>query len=70
MRSTSTDLLLLGIALLLFGMAFSTTVVHLFLPYIPPGLAVSATAGYLLESIFPVAGLVVAFVGFFRRRNS
>jgi hypothetical protein len=63
---SSLRLLLLGIALILFGIAF---------PYLENGLLLpflyifhpSRAAVYLLGSIFPVAGLIVAFVGFFKR---
>ena len=58
--------LLLGIALILFGVAFPELENGLLLPFVyvyhPSRVMV-----YLLGSIFPVAGLIVAFVGFFKR---
>lgn len=71
--STSLRLMLLGIALLLFGLTFPTTLGQLvFLPlrfiYEP---AINPIASELLQyglaAIFPIAGLVLAFVGFFHR---
>ncbi|HZC04909.1 MAG TPA: hypothetical protein VE338_04650 [Ktedonobacterales bacterium] len=58
--------LLLGIALILFGIAFPELENGLLLPFVyvyHPSRAMI----YLLSSIFPVAGLIIAFVGFFKR---
>lgn len=64
--SSSLRFLLLGIALILFGIVFQGPMESLIIYSLPFHL-VSRTTGYLIVSIFPVAGLVVAFVGFFKR---
>lgn len=57
--------LLLGIALLLFGVAFpqveNALPLFVFRSYFPRYIL------YLIGSIFPVAGIILAFVGFFMR---
>ncbi len=67
MKQSSTNLLLFGVALLLFGIAFPTTVGRLVFTYLPmhSGLLVSN----LILSAFPVAGLIFAFIGLFARNR-
>jgi hypothetical protein len=66
--SSSLRFLLLGIALILFGLAFQGPMESLLFRYIPyEFISHSPTIGYVVAAIFPVAGLILAFVGFFKR---
>ena len=60
--------LLLGIALILFGIVFQGPMEALIFRNLPLHLT-SQNMGYLIASIFPLAGLIVTFVGFFKRDN-
>jgi hypothetical protein len=62
--SASLRFLLLGIALILFGLAFQGPMESLIFRSLP---LTSQSMSYLIASIFPVAGLIVAFIGFFKR---
>jgi len=64
--SAALRFLLLGIALILFGVAFPELVNGLLLPVIY-ALHPSRALIYLIDGIFPVAGLILAFIGFFKR---
>ncbi len=57
---------MLGIALILFGLAFQGPMETLILRSLPLEL-ISRNVNYLIASIFPLAGLIVACVGFFMR---
>jgi hypothetical protein len=58
--------MLLGIALILFGLAFPEIENGLLLPFVYV-LQPSRAVIYLISAIFPLAGLIVACVGFFTR---
>lgn len=62
----SLKFLLLGIALLLFGVAYPQVENALFVSFVLR-FYLSRYVLYLLGAIFPVAGLIVALVGFFMR---
>ncbi|HEX8731466.1 MAG TPA: hypothetical protein VF725_05340 [Ktedonobacterales bacterium] len=65
--STSLRLMLLGIALIVFGLAFEGSILNLIMrPIIDNSIAIRWFPD-ALASIFPLAGLIVAFVGFFKR---
>ncbi len=66
--ATSHRYLLLGIALILFGLAFPVTLGTLVYPAIARTFDSRALI-YVIESIFPLAGLIVALVGFFMRND-
>jgi hypothetical membrane protein len=62
----SVKLMLLGIALLLFGMVFPSTINPVLIYYF--GLALDrGMLGAMIVSILPVMGLVLVLVGFFKR---
>ena len=67
--STSLRLMLLGITLLLFGLAFIGPIENLILRAILQNGVVRVGPQFqdALGSIFPLAGLIVAFIGFFKR---
>jgi hypothetical protein len=64
--TASLRFMLLGIALILFGLALPEIENGLLLPFVyllhPPRVAI-----YLIGAIFPLAGLVMALIGFFTR---
>ena len=72
MANTSVRVMLLGIGLLLFGLAFPTTFLPLIVVWSQAATHLSRAAFYLLDSIFPLAGLIVLLIGFFigQRRTS
>ena len=65
--STSLRLMLLGIALIVFGLAFNVSILNLIMRPIIENGVVARWFPDALASIFPLAGLIVAFVGFFKR---
>jgi hypothetical protein len=71
--TTSIKLMLLGIGLIIFGLAFPITMGQLFIVKVVE-LWLVAFSRYALEtlvalvgSLFSLAGLILLFVGFFRR---
>ncbi|HEU0027507.1 MAG TPA: hypothetical protein VFQ25_10360 [Ktedonobacterales bacterium] len=76
MTSTSIKLMLLGIGLILFGLAFPTSIAQLFMMMVV-ALRSVVFSQYALEmlaavigSLFSLAGLILLFVGFFRRETA
>ncbi|HEV8193417.1 MAG TPA: hypothetical protein VGP82_18295 [Ktedonobacterales bacterium] len=69
MSEPPVKLMLLGIALLLFGLAFPTTLLPLLEYWIAPFSRTPPVTQAILTSLFPVAGLVVACFGFFTGRR-
>ena len=67
LMSTSLRLMLLGIALLLFGLALPDLENGLLLPFVYVHYFPSRAMFFLLDSAFPIAGIILVFVGFFRR---
>lgn len=68
--STSLRFMLLGLALLLFGLAFQGALEVYILHFLPLRALYElnrVSGQYALASVFPVAGLVLAFIGFFMR---
>lgn len=65
--STSLRLMLLGIALIVFGLAFDASVLNLIMRPLLENGPVARWFQDALASIFPLVGLIVAFVGFFKR---
>lgn len=63
--TASLRLVLLGIALLLFGVTFPVALEQLILHDVLK--LDSLTTYYLLGSVFPLAGIILAFIGFFKR---
>lgn len=64
--NASLKYLLFGIALMLFGPAFPE-ILHLTFVYSVQYRLLSPLEGDLLSLIFPVAGLIMACIGFFKR---
>jgi hypothetical protein len=65
--STSLRLMLLGIALLLFSLATPQLTSEFFAFVIMPLHPYSRLVPDLIVSIIPVAGIVLVFIGFFKR---
>ena len=65
--STSLRLMLLGIALIVFGLTFDASILNLIMRAVLENGVIARWFQDALASIFPLAGLVVAFVGFFKR---
>lgn len=65
--STSLRLMLLGIALIVFGLAFESSILILIMRAVLENGVVARWFQDALASIFPLAGLIVTFVGFFKR---
>ncbi|MGH2500901.1 MAG: hypothetical protein ACRDID_00140, partial [Ktedonobacterales bacterium] len=60
-------LMLLGIALIVFGLAFDVSILILIMRAILENGTVARWFQDALASIFPLAGLIVTLVGFFTR---
>lgn len=69
MSDTPIKLMLLGIGLILFGLVFPTTLLPFLRLWIAPESRTPLVAQAILISLFPVAGLVVVFIGFFTGRR-
>ncbi len=61
--------MLLGIGLILFGLAFPTTLLPLFEYWIAPYSRTPVVTQGILTSLFPVTGLVVVVIGLFTGRG-
>jgi hypothetical protein len=59
--------MLLGIALIVFGLTFDVSILNLIMRAVLENGVIARWFQDSLASIFPLAGLVVAFVGFFKR---
>jgi hypothetical protein len=57
--------MLLGIALILFGLAFPTTLLPLLEYWLGSFGHATAVTELFLASLFPLVGLVVVFIGYF-----
>jgi len=69
LSETPVKLMLLGIGLILFGLVFPTTLLPLLEFWLAPERRTPGVTEGILRSLFPVAGLVVVFIGFFIGRR-
>lgn len=81
MNATPIKLMLLGIGLMLFGLTFYTTFVSLIVFPTLASMLMASTSGLVtkheldalytaIDSLFPLAGLILLFVSFFRRETA
>jgi len=57
--------MLLGIGLILFGLVFPSTVLGIVEFWVLPFGRLPVAVNLILESIFPLVGLIVLLIGFF-----